>query len=115
MPRKIGAAIREHWESLVLPLPSARLKADPAADYAPLLDAVMAEAGVPLDRMRVPGLHKPFFSKGDRPARIAPAGLTASAAADEVHPGRTKLALAFELPRGAYATMVVKRLTAADS
>jgi tRNA(Glu) U13 pseudouridine synthase TruD len=33
---------------------------------------------------------------------------------DELYPKRTRLTLVFELPRGAYATLVVKRLTLLD-
>lgn len=36
-------------------------------------------------------------------------------ARDEIHRGRRKVRLAFGLPRGSYATMVVKRLTASPS
>ena len=32
-------------------------------------------------------------------------------AADELHPGRRKLVLSFDLPRGSYATLIVKRIT----
>ena len=41
-----------------------------------------------------------------------PAGLEATSAADELNAGRAKLTLAFDLPRGSYATLVVKRVTA---
>ena len=34
-----------------------------------------------------------------------------SIADDELNPGRQALTLAFELPRGSYATMLIKRLT----
>jgi tRNA pseudouridine13 synthase len=33
-------------------------------------------------------------------------------APDELHPGRNKVTLRFSLPRGAYATMLIKRLFA---
>jgi tRNA pseudouridine13 synthase len=110
-PRAVPADVRLRWESLVLPLPSARLKPEPSADWLPLLTEVLAEDGLTLDRMRIPGLDKPFFSKGDRPACLRPAGLTVTAAADDRHPGRTKAELRFDLPRGSYATMLVKRVT----
>lgn len=112
MPRAVPAHLRAEWEGLALPLPSARLKFDPAAPWASVVAAVTAEEGIPLDRMRVPGLHKPFFSKGDRAGRVPVSGLAWSAADDERAAGRRKLDLRFELPRGCYATMVVKRLTA---
>ena len=54
-----------------------------------------------------------FFSKGTRPALFFAANLTHTVAPDELYPGRQKLRLGFELPKGAYATLVVKRLTEA--
>ena len=48
---------------------------------------------------------------GFRIARIPVANLTAAAGDDDLNRGRRKLVLRFELPRGAYATMLVKRLT----
>ena len=72
----------------------------------------MAEEAIPLEQMRIKGLQKPFFSKGDRLAKITISNLSWSTGDDELNRGRKKLELRFELPRGAYATMLVKRLTA---
>lgn len=48
-----------------------------------------------------------------RPAVVVPRELqVGSLARDEIHRGRGKLALSFALPRGAYATMLIKRLFA---
>ena len=42
--------------------------------------------------------------------------LGAESEADELHPGRRALRLRFELPKGSYATILVKRITdAAES
>jgi tRNA pseudouridine13 synthase len=111
MPRSMPEDVRPEWDSLSLPLPSARLKLDPNAPLAGVVEAVMTEEGIPLDQMRIRGLQKPFFSKGDRPAKITVSNLTWSASRDEFNRGQQKLELHFELPRGSYATMVVKRLT----
>jgi tRNA pseudouridine13 synthase len=56
-----------------------------------------------------------FFSKGMRPALFFTANAAHSAGPDEIYPGREKLRLEFELPKGAYATLVVKRVTDAAS
>jgi tRNA pseudouridine13 synthase len=103
------------WPGLLIPLPSARLSPVPGAAWWPALDAVLAEEGLSLDELRVSGVRKPFFSKGERPARVVPAGLTADSGDDETHPGRSKLFMRFDLPRGAYATMLVKRLAVSRS
>ncbi len=52
------------------------------------------------------------FPKGDRAPWVVPEDLKASAASpDELNPGRQAVTLAFALPPGSYATVVVKRLT----
>lgn len=112
MPRLIPADLRPVWDALTLPLPSARLRFDPAASWANVVKSVLADEGISLEQMRIKGLQKPFFSKGDRPAKITVSNLTWSTGDDELNRGCMTLELRFELPRGAYATMVVKRLTA---
>ena len=65
--------------------------------------------------LRVKHLKDVFFSKGVRPALFFAQGLTQQADPDDLYPGRMKLNLGFELPKGAYATLVVKRVTDAAS
>ena len=111
MPRSVPDPVRPEWDTLALPLPSARLKFDPDAPWAPVVTAVMSEEGIPLDQMKIRGMQQPFFSKGERIAKVPVANLTWEAGDDELNRGRRKLTMRFELPRGAYATMLVKRLT----
>jgi tRNA pseudouridine13 synthase len=59
-------------------------------------------------------MDKPFFSKGDRDMCLQPMNMKLESEADERHKGRQKLIARFELPRGSYATMIVKRLTATE-
>lgn len=99
-------ALAGHADS-TLPLPSARLKVS-----TPEIDAVLADEGLTLSTLKVPGLQKPYFSKGDRPAFLRPAGVSADPGDDALNRGRKTLTLRFDLPRGGYATMIVKRLTA---
>ncbi len=54
------------------------------------------------------GVREMFFSRGDRAALCVPQGLTAVFADDDLHPRRLKATLAFDLPRGCYATLIVK-------
>ena len=106
VPLRVTYELSQKWTELTLPLPSARLKVSSA-----IIDAVLAEEGLTLPQLKVPGLEKPFFSKGDRIACLRPEGLTTEAGDDDLNHGRRKLQLAFELPRGCYATMVIKRIT----
>ena len=56
-------------------------------------------------------MRQPFFSKGERAALFHPTSVTTAIAPDDLYPGRKKLSLGFDLPKGAYATLVVKRCT----
>jgi tRNA pseudouridine13 synthase len=99
------------WRELQLPLPSARLTFDATAWWASALQAVLSAEGLPLADMKIKGLREPFFSKGDRPAFVVPAEWSFVLRPDSAHAGRLAAELRFSLPRGAYATMIVKRLT----
>ncbi len=52
-----------------------------------------------------------FFGRGERAALCLPATIEGAAGPDELHAGRLKLRLQFDLPRGSYATVIVKRIT----
>jgi tRNA pseudouridine13 synthase len=96
--------------TLALPLPSAR-QPRPEGEIGDLADAVLTPRGLAWPDLRVRGLKDLFLSKGDRAATLVPAQVGHARETDDLYPGREKIALAFELPRGAYATMVVKRIT----
>jgi len=111
-PTRIPNEVDELWSTTALPLPTARLKPTEKDAWLPHLEAVLAEEGLTLKQMKLPGLDRPFFSKGDRAVCIRPMGLMWTPADDDMNRGRRKLILKFELPRGCYATMLVKRITA---
>jgi tRNA pseudouridine13 synthase len=96
--------------ALQLPLPSARLKLDDADPCAELVRAVLAEEKLELRQIQIKGIRKMFFSRGERAVLCLPHDLTHDFAPDENHRGRNKLTLAFELPRGSYATLLVKAI-----
>jgi tRNA pseudouridine13 synthase len=94
-----------------LPLPASRTPLPvEGLEREVALEAVSAE-GLAWEDLRVKHLKDVFFSKGARPALFFAEGLTAAVEPDDLHPRRRKLRLGFELPKGAYATMVVKRVT----
>lgn len=98
---------------LSLPLPTARLRLDENDSRRAVMEEVLREEGLRLNELQLKGFREMFFSKGERIARVVPAGLRHRASADDLHPGSHKLEMRFELPRGAYATLVVKRVGAA--
>jgi tRNA pseudouridine13 synthase len=104
----LDADQRAELAALHLPLPSARLKLDPSDPRAEVVQAVLAEEGLELRDLQVRGVREMFFSKGERAALCLPEQLSHEAAPDELHPKRSKLTLSFELPRGCYATLLVK-------
>jgi tRNA pseudouridine13 synthase len=98
-----------------LPLPASRT---PLPAEGPVRDAVLEVVGgfgFAWEDLRVKHLKDVFFSKGSRPALFFAQNLSHSTADDDLYPGRKKIALGFELPKGAYATLVVKRVTDAAS
>jgi tRNA pseudouridine13 synthase len=107
-PQHLDAQEQRELAALQLPLPSARLKLDDADPHADLVRAVLAEEGLELRQMQIKGIREMFFSRGQRAALCVPAELTHEFADDERHPGRDRLTLAFCLPRGSYATLIVK-------
>jgi tRNA pseudouridine13 synthase len=110
-PHGLDEAQRSSLAALSLPLASARLKLAPDDPRGELIRAVLAEEGLTLEQMKVRGSRELFFSRGERPALCQPRELTAVTEDDERHKGQRKVRLAFELPRGSYATLLVKRVT----
>lgn len=89
-----------------IPFPSARAKIDDPAMKARMERAL----GDELRKMRIRHPKDSFFSRGERPALVMPAELSHESADDELYPPHRKLTLRFDLPRGSYATILVKRL-----
>jgi tRNA pseudouridine13 synthase len=110
MHRGLKESQRRALEELALPLPSARVRLAADDSRLELVNAILAEDGLELRQMKIKGIRELFFSKGERAALCMPAELRGSAEPDERHPGRYKLWLHFELPRGSYATLIVKRI-----
>jgi tRNA pseudouridine13 synthase len=109
-PRGLDDAQRQTLAALTLPLASARLKPDPDDPRGELVRTVLAEDSLTLEQMKVKGSRELFFSRGERPALCQPRELSGEVQDDERHPASKKLSLRFDLPRGSYATLVVKRL-----
>ena len=111
IPRTMPQEALEKWKALHAPLPSARLKLDAGDPWAAIVEEVMGEEGIKLEDMKLRSFRKPFFSKGERAAAVIPQGLTSASEPDDLNEGKEKMTLRFDLPRGCYATMIVKRLT----
>ena len=109
-PRTLDAGqarlLRGHTFPLLAP---ATRFSDPAIEKAAL--AVLGREQMTLDSLRVPGAPQIHFEPEERPILIVPGKLLVGAARpDELNRGRLRVNVAFTLPPGAYATLVVKRL-----
>jgi tRNA pseudouridine13 synthase len=105
----LDAEAQRQLAELSLPLPSARLHLAPDDPRNEVVQAVLAEEGLTLRDLQIRGIREMFFSRGERPALCVPADLTATVE-DDSRVGKVRLILGFELPRGCYATLIVKRL-----
>jgi tRNA pseudouridine13 synthase len=113
-PVRIPDEHRGAWESLVLPLPSARVKPAGNEPWLRIVEVVLKAEGLALAELKVKGMQKPFFSKGDRAACVRTENLSHTSELDELNKGRSKMTLRFDLPRGCYATILVKRITSSS-
>jgi tRNA pseudouridine13 synthase len=111
VPVGLDAEQRARLEATELPLPSARQKLEPGLT-AELLTQLLGEFGLEQRQLRIKYPRDTFFSKGCRPALFRPQFRDSADAPDDLYPGRRKLLLTFDLPRGCYATILLKRLSA---
>ncbi len=108
--RRLSAKQLEQFSTTLLPLPSARQNLT-EGPICTLTENVVREFGLEIRQLRVAYPRGNFFPKGERPILLQPTHLESEFDADQLYPGKHRLALRFELPRGSYATILVKRLT----
>jgi tRNA pseudouridine13 synthase len=106
--RTLDPAAHDRLAELAIPLitPSEKFE----GEIAGIISALLREEKVEQRQFRLKKLAKTFFGKGRRDALVAPVGLTDRAGDDELSPGRRRMTLSFELPKGSYATVLLKRL-----
>lgn len=114
-PLELDDSARAALADRILPVPGYDTTvAD--ADVREVLEAVLAREAIGLADLRVRQLPRISAHGVTRPAWMRPADVAAGKPVDdERYPGRLCLSLSFTLPRGCYATMVVKRLALAAS
>ena len=108
--KRLTPEARALFHPLELPLPSSRVQIPPGP-VADLVTRVLAAQGLTLRDINIKHPRGSFFSKGWRAVVLRPTAFTQEAGDDALYPGRRAVTLAFDLPKGAYATIVVKRLT----
>ncbi len=108
--RSLPAEVRPDLEALKIPLPSRNIGLVPE-DVREILEGVLKEEGLSWPDFRLKGFKSTYFKKGLRPALVRPRDASAGEPEkDDLSRGRWKLRLAFALPSGCYATMLVKAM-----
>ncbi|HEY1375554.1 MAG TPA: tRNA pseudouridine(13) synthase TruD, partial [Gemmataceae bacterium] len=93
VPVRLDDDQRSALLGLHIPLPAARSPFDADAAWAGAARRVLAAEGLAWEELKIKGMRKPFFTRGDRASLVVPTRLTAVAGPDERHSGRAKLEL----------------------
>lgn len=99
------------WRSLILPIPAA--STTPAPPWAHALAAALEAEHLSLTDLKIPGLRRPFFGEAPRPLFAAATDFSMSPPEPDdlaSTPKRLKRTLTFNLPKGSYATVVLRAL-----
>lgn len=101
----------EYLSSLRLPTPAAKMNFPDELSRQLYLE-VLAENNLQFSTFRTRALSRVFFRSFQRKVLLHPQELEIlEIKKDDLHPKKQALVLSFSLPRGAFATMLVKRIT----
>jgi tRNA pseudouridine13 synthase len=97
----------------ILDIPTAAVKMDFPDDLVrSLYEDILKEHAIKPGSFRTKALRKVYFRSFKRKAMLIPEDLRIVEKGDDnLHPARKKMTISFFLPRGAYGTMLVKRIT----
>ncbi|MCX6565615.1 MAG: tRNA pseudouridine(13) synthase TruD [Candidatus Aminicenantes bacterium] len=113
--REIPEADLSALRALHLPTAAAKMEF-PDREAEILFHAVLAEKSLTRADFRTRELRRVRFQSFLRPAAVVPVDFRVlERGSDELHPGRKKIVLRFALPRGSYATILVKYLALSRS
>jgi tRNA pseudouridine13 synthase len=104
-------AIPPDLRAMICPLPSPTLATDTL--WGRTVIAVLAGHGLTPADLRIPGLRRPVFGAGERPLLARAENFDMGRAEpDDLDPSgrRLMVTLGFDLPRGAYATVLLRSL-----
>ena len=109
-PRELPPDVQRRLRKLSFPLLGPETPLDDP-DIKKAVDWVLGREHLQVSDLRVPGVPQLFFKHEERPLLIYPGKLViGKPGPDEMNPGKTRVNVAFTLPPGAYATLVIKRL-----
>ncbi|RLS56889.1 MAG: tRNA pseudouridine(13) synthase TruD [Planctomycetota bacterium] len=99
--------------TLMVPLPASRTDYLDHEAMQLVTEQVLARHGLTLSDIKIKYPRDSFFSKGERAAIVRPRELQFRVEGDTLYAGKHTVAMELTLPRGAYATILVKRITQA--
>jgi len=109
-PEKLPNGMAEELSAVLLPVPGYD-SALPDPPVRRMVEEVLTEEQIGLSDLRVRQMRRISAHGVERAAFVRPENLAVAAAEDdELYPGKKRLRLDFFLPRGSYATLLVKRL-----
>ncbi|MFM7927199.1 MAG: tRNA pseudouridine(13) synthase TruD, partial [Pirellula sp.] len=112
LPELATEARQQQWKSdwnIQLPLPSARQHHWPDGTLE-ALETVVADLGLTVRELRLKFPRDTFFSRGQRDVLLFAKDFRAKWENSESKQNQSDWVLGFELPRGAYATMIIRQL-----
>jgi tRNA pseudouridine13 synthase len=109
--RTLSDSLFEKLKALILPVPGHdTIVEDPVIRN--VLDTVLADEKINLSHLKVKKLHGKAVRGTERKAIVIPEQFAFDGPEnDDVFSGRKKMTLDFYLPRGSYATMLIKRIS----
>ena len=104
---------RAFLKDLIVPQPTPKFFDEPMdAAVRAAYEEVLAEEDLTPRSFKLRKVRSTYFQKGRRQAVVVPRNLELGRAiADDLNTGKKKIVLKCELPRGAYATMLIKALS----
>ncbi|MCX7988631.1 MAG: tRNA pseudouridine(13) synthase TruD [Thermodesulfovibrio sp.] len=105
---------RKTWQylnNLVIPTASSKAKM-PDEKVGNIYKEFLNERGIKASMFNLRKIRQAFFKSVDRKVLIKPEEFEYKIEYDEIYVGKRKLFLQFLLPRGSYATMLIKRIFA---
>lgn len=112
LPELVTENQQQRWKNLWpsgLPLPSARQHQWPEGTFD-TLESVVSTLGLTVRELRLKFPRDTFFSRGQRDILLFANDFRATWEVSDHRAGQSDWKLSFQLPRGAYATMIIRQL-----
>ncbi len=107
--KELSPELLEQWRTYALPMLSKKTRV--SYELQRIVDRVLRKEGLTLDDLVVKKMTSLFFKERPRSMLLFPQNLAATEPEkDELNNGLYKITLSFALEKGAYATIIIKRI-----